>query len=368
MTTLDADALPDSRCPRRTAQSISFQNQVVGQGTLKLEMRLLRKEECDRAEAGGSPCAPRMSSRRPLPRSPCVSPGLPRRASSTFNARSWAVRRIDSLLADLAAAETASPNKCRTYTRLFLKFKALAIVKPESCTRLGELLTTAEVGSLKMRVLADSLEAAGNAEAQAALGKAIRGRAGDVPALARAHPGPGGGGVAHARNGADPAIAGLRDARRECRRDGPAGPGQRRAALGDESPDRAARIVARLLQELASAASADERWQLLLALGNAGSTQAPALTQLSGRSLARPAACGRLGLALDRLPRGRPVAHRQGPPWRRRPESASGGGSRPAFPPDDARELQGPGRCLGQGDRGRRPRGVASQYLGCAQV
>jgi HEAT repeat protein len=44
--------------------------------------------------------------------------------------------------------------------------------------------------------------------------------------------------------------------------------------LGDESPARASNIVRRLLQELASPTSAGSTWQLLLALGNAGSSEA----------------------------------------------------------------------------------------------
>ena len=183
--TLDSDGCLTA-LSAEDAQSISIRNQVVGQGTLNLEMRLLRKEECDRAEAAALRAAADEFAKTALPVSLCVVRS-PEEGWLDIQRQELGSATIDSLLADLAAAETV-PEQAQDYTRLFLKFKALAIVKPESCTRLGELLTTAEVGSLKMRVLADSLEAAGNAEAQAALGKAIRGRAGDEPALARLIP------------------------------------------------------------------------------------------------------------------------------------------------------------------------------------
>lgn len=183
--TLDSDGCLTA-LSAEDAQSISIRNQVVGQGTLNLEMRLLRKEECDRAEAAALRAAADEFAKTALPVSLCVVRS-PEEGWLDIQRQELGSATIDSLLADLAAAETV-PEQAQDYTRLFLKFKALAIVKPESCTRLGELLTTAEVGSLKMRVLADSLEAAGNAKAQAALGKAIRGRAGDEPALARLIP------------------------------------------------------------------------------------------------------------------------------------------------------------------------------------
>ena len=69
-------------------------------------------------------------------------------------------------------------------THLFLKFKALAVVPPGACAELGEVLSTAELGSLRMHVLADALAAAGNPAAQAALCAAVQGRAEDEPSMA----------------------------------------------------------------------------------------------------------------------------------------------------------------------------------------
>jgi HEAT repeat protein len=131
-----------------------------------------------------------------------------------------------------------------------------------------------------MRVLADALEAAGHAEAQAALGAAIQARAADWPALALLLPALG------AAESPTPATEQTLQALAFGTHDKNVTATARLAlgnvarSLGDESPARAAKIVARFLQELADPASADSRWQLLLALGNAGSIEAlPTLTR-----------------------------------------------------------------------------------------
>ena len=176
-------------------------------------------------------------------------------------------------------AERAPPRESDV-THLFLKFKALAVVRPGACAKLGEVLSAAEVGSLRMHVLADALAAAGNPAAQAALCAAVQGRAEDEPSMAILIPA-----ISAAESPTPQAQQTLEMLAFHLRNKQIASKAQ--LALGhaarnlaDESPTQAARIVERLLQELADPAAADSRWQLLLAIGNSGSLEAlPTLTQ-----------------------------------------------------------------------------------------
>lgn len=261
------------------AQSMLFQNRIVGQGILKLDLRLLRKEQSPPGELAQLRAAGAQRSRAasPVPLYVVVSPV---EGQQTIQREALGNATLESLLDELAVAEKqSSPEK--DVTHLYLQFKALAIVRPASCAPLGKILTTATPGSLKMRILTDALEAAGNAEAQAALGAAILARTEDwkalqllIPALGAAEsPTPQTEETLLAlafgkydNNVATAARLALGNAARN---------------LADQAPARAVKIVDRLLEELSAQNSADSKWQLLLAIGNAGSTEAlPTLTRL----------------------------------------------------------------------------------------
>ena len=261
------------------AQSDNIQGKVVGQGTLRLQMHLLRKEESIGSELAAL-------------RTTDAEEGKTTRACSLTVVKSPEEGQLDiqrqelggatlqKLLDDLNAAEASSPEE-KNITRLFLKFKALAIIRPESCAILGELLTHTDPSSLKMHILTDAMEAADNFEAQAALSAAIQSRSDDWPALVLLIPALGAAESptpqteqtlnalafgTHAKNISVTARLALGNVARNLR---------------ETSPERGKKIVDRILQELADPAAADSKWELLLALGNAGSVRAlPTLTRM----------------------------------------------------------------------------------------
>jgi hypothetical protein len=254
------------------AQSMTLQNKVIGQGILKLDTRLMRKEESTPNELAllRTASAERAKTARAVS---LYDPTPPAEAELAIQREALGGATLESLLDDLAAAEAQSLQQ-KDITQLCLKFKALAFVRPEACAALGDLLTRAEAGSLRMRVLADTLESAGNVKAQAALSDAVRGRARDWPALQFLIPALGAAESPTSQT-VDTLLAfafGQYD--KNVTTTARLALGNVARSLNDESPAKASRIVDRLVQELADPASADSRWELLLALGNAGSIEA----------------------------------------------------------------------------------------------
>jgi hypothetical protein len=88
---------------------------------------------------------------------------------------------LNSLMTELARLELANE---RQDTSLYLRFRALAYLQPESCGPLAQRLVTADARSLTFRVLVDALSAVGSPEAQAALVAVIESRPKEWPALA----------------------------------------------------------------------------------------------------------------------------------------------------------------------------------------
>jgi hypothetical protein len=261
------------------AQSMTIQNKAVGHGTLNLEMRLLRKEESTATELAAL-CALDAELGKTSKAVTLSVVKSPEEGQLDIQRQELGRATIESLLAELKALEGTMPEE-KVVTRLFLKFKALAIMRPESCRTLGMLISSAEPSSVMMHILTDALESAGNAEAQAALGTAIQARANDWAALVMLIPALGAAesptlqteqtmqalafGM-HAQNINVTARLALGNVARNLRED---------------SPERSKKIVDRLLKELADPASEGSKWELLLALGNAGSIHAlPTLTQL----------------------------------------------------------------------------------------
>jgi hypothetical protein len=183
-----------------------------------------------------------------------------------------ATDNLEKLLADLAKLESASDDK--NETPIYLKFKALIYLHPESSAPLGQVLATADAKSLTMRVLTGALGVVSNPEAQAALVGAIKARSTDWPALSMLIP---------ALNEASAPTPLAEETVRELASESPNHDiastaqltlGAMAHNLAETSPERATRIVDSLIKQIDASSSADTTRLLLLALGNAGSPHA----------------------------------------------------------------------------------------------
>lgn len=179
---------------------------------------------------------------------------------------------LESLLADLARLETASGEV--DDTPLYLKFKALVYLHPESSTRLGRMLAKAGARSATMRILTGALGAAGHAEAQMALVTAVRARPQDWPALFMLIPALGG--VGSPTQVAEDALRDLafNSLNADIASTAQLTLGSIARNLAETSPRRAEKIVDSFIKQIESSSSADATSQILLVLGNAGSTRA----------------------------------------------------------------------------------------------
>jgi HEAT repeat protein len=179
---------------------------------------------------------------------------------------------LQSLLTDLSSLESSTGEK--NETPIYLKFKALIYLHPESSATLGQILATADAKSLTMRVLTGALSAAGNPPAQSALVGAIKARSTDWPALSMLIPA-----LADASSPTRVAEDAIRDLafqspNADITSTAQLALGAIARSLSETSPERATRIVNSLIKQIESSSSADTTRQLLLALGNAGSSNA----------------------------------------------------------------------------------------------
>ena len=179
---------------------------------------------------------------------------------------------LETLLADLANLESSSGE--RNEAPLYLKFKALTYLNPESSAALGKILATADAKSLTMRVLTGALGAVGHQQAQAALVSAIRARSTDWPALSVLIP---------ALNEASSPTQLAEDTVRDLAFQSPNAEiastaqltlGTMARNLAETSPERATKIVELFIKQIESSPSFEVTRQMLLALGNSGSTNA----------------------------------------------------------------------------------------------
>lgn len=192
------------------------------------------------------------------------------------------------LLNSLAALRTTSEDRDQQQaaeTPLYLKFKALVYVHPESSTELQPVLDTADAASPAFRIVAGALGAVGHAQAQSVLVHAIRARPQDPAALSNLISTLGS--VPHptvetenamkevAASSSDPNISGTAILAL----------GSMAKNLNGKDPQRGAAIVSYLLQRAAAAHSEEETQHLLQALGNTGSSRAmPLLSQFASSS------------------------------------------------------------------------------------
>jgi len=178
---------------------------------------------------------------------------------------------LESLLAELKKAES-DPNL--NPTALYLKFKALIYLHPESCKILGKLLSSADYNSLTMNIIPKALSTIGHSQAQLALVEAIKSRLSDkfalfmlINPLATVNEP-----IQEAEetlknlafNSKDPEISAMAQLAL----------GAQARRIASISPERVVKIVDRFIQELKSSSSPEMTKQLLLALGNAGSSRA----------------------------------------------------------------------------------------------
>jgi len=180
---------------------------------------------------------------------------------------------LQSLLADLKTVEETGGPRFDT-TPLYLKFRALIFLHPESCAALGDVLSRALTDGPTMKVLTTALNAIGHPEAQSALADAALKRASDEKALFK---------LLFALSTVERPTPESEQALRTLMEKTP-DPNvviMARLALGSmarrlaaTAPERAAAIVEQLCGGLAGAPTAAARKSYLLALGNAGSAAA----------------------------------------------------------------------------------------------
>ncbi|HEV7519845.1 MAG TPA: HEAT repeat domain-containing protein [Candidatus Angelobacter sp.] len=191
-------------------------------------------------------------------------------------------------LADLMAQLNAlnnntDPDKRQAVeTPVYLKFKALIYVHPESCSQLGQMLAKADVSSPTFRILSGALGAVGHRQAQEALAHAILARRQDsaaLPSLIATL-----GGAPHpttqsenavresALNASDPNVAGAAILAL----------GSMARSLAAAEPGRSTVIVDFLLQRANAGGPSEQRQASLQALGNSASSRAlPLLTKMT---------------------------------------------------------------------------------------
>lgn len=158
-------------------------------------------------------------------------------------------------------------------SQLYAKLRALAEVEPQSCATLGQILAIAPAQSLTFRILSQALSAARGDAAQQALLRATRVRINDGDAIVQLLPALGMTAtpsrdsqklLSELSRSPDPAIASTAQLA--------LGNVARSLASGDKA--RSSQIVDDLVEQLAHARDDGERQQILLTLGNTGSTRA----------------------------------------------------------------------------------------------
>jgi HEAT repeat protein len=266
----------------KEAQIASIQNREVSHGLLKLELSLQRKEEALPSELATL----RTASAERAKTSAAVrlyEPTSPEQAEQNIQRQALGSSTLESLLKNLIAAEAGSPSE-NEITALFLKFKALAYIRPESCAQLGELLLEAKAGGLRMRILTDALQSAGNPQAQLALGSATLNRTTEFEAMRQLIPALGWIESPTPQTVETLQLLAFGTFDKDINTTARLALGNLARSLAADSPEAAGKIIDRLVQELKSASDSDQ-WELLLALGNAGSSQTLSiLNQFQGNS------------------------------------------------------------------------------------
>lgn len=262
------------------SQTISISGRTVARANTTLSLNFVRSETAAQAELAALRRENEARGRR--------AAAVPLSATSE-EAGERAIYRselgeatLESLLAGLAKAESAPDHH---NDRLYLKFKALVYLHPESSAEIGKVLAKADAESFTMRTLTAALGAIAHTEAQQALVNAMRARRQDNAALRLLIPA-----LGEASKPATLAEEELRDlafgssnsAGQEIASMAQLALGAMAQTLATTAPDRAKSLVERFLKELASASSDQAIRQWLLVLGNAGADQAlPAIARFT---------------------------------------------------------------------------------------
>jgi hypothetical protein len=184
-------------------------------------------------------------------------------------------------LADLMAqlnslkADPANPDKqMAAETPVYLKFKALIYIRPESCAQLGQVLAQANASSPAFRILSAALGAVGHRQAQAALVHAISARSQDsstLPSLIATL-----GGAPHPSTESEKALRDLAFNAPDPNVVGAAilGLGNMARSLAASEPGRSSAIIDLLLERATAAGPSEQRQASLQALGNSASNRA----------------------------------------------------------------------------------------------
>ncbi len=262
------------------SQTILIQDKEVGQVTNTFHIALLRKEIMKSSE--GVSLKSLFSTREKATRAvPLYVKPSPEKAEASIHERELGEATLESLLVELKKAESSSDPNFNA-TALYLKFKSLIYLHPESCKTLGKVLSRAGAKSLTMSLLPKALSTIGHPEAQAALVKAIRAHSKDKNALfTLLNP------LATVSEPTEEAEEALREL--AFKSGDPEIEAMAQLALGAQArriglfaPERARKIIDRFIDELKRPSSPEMTKQLLLALGNAGSSRAlPEISKLA---------------------------------------------------------------------------------------
>lgn len=262
------------------SQTILVQNKKVGEVTNNFQMELARKEILKASDVAA--LKNQFFGREKMTQavSLFVIPSE-EEVEASIHRKQLGDATLESLLAELERAESGAATNLDT-TALYLKFKSLIYLHPESCETLGKVLSRAGAKSLTMILLPKALSTIGHTQAQAALVKAIKAHSRDVNTLfglinSLAT-------VSKPTKQAKEALEKLafKSEDLEIRAMAQLALGAQARRIATISPERVAKIVDRFIGELKHSSSPNMTKQLLLALGNAGSARAlPEISQLT---------------------------------------------------------------------------------------
>jgi len=251
-------------------QTIIMASKSVACAENSLHLKFLRKEVLPSSELSAMQ---EVSVSRKM-----ATQGLPLSASISEEEREASIHRSElnqatseSLLADLAKAEEEGRERD---TSLYLKFKALIYLHPETCDALGKILATALPKSLTMRIISGALGVVGHPQAQVALVNAIRAHLNDSTVLLEL--------VQNLGLVDSPTILTentLRDLAANSKDKNVHAAallalGNMARNLSAKSPARADKIVDWVIEEARSSSSEERMKLFLLVLGNSGSVRA----------------------------------------------------------------------------------------------
>lgn len=262
------------------SQTILIQDKKVGQVTNSIHISSVKKEILKTSDLASLRNLFSAREKITTPLSLYVKPS-PEKAEASIHKRELGEATLESLLAELKKAESEADPDFNS-TALYLKFKSLIYLHPESCETLGKVLSRAKARSLTMSILPKALSTIGHPQAQAALVKAIKAYSKDrnvlftlLTPLAT---------VSEPTEEAEEALRNLAFDSRD-----PDIRAMAQLALGAQArrisvfaPERAGKIIDRFIDELKRSSSSEMTKQLLLALGNAGSSRAlPEISKLT---------------------------------------------------------------------------------------